>query len=103
MLNGLPYRAFRQSVRIDERRHQGTFFSGPSIARALAEWIRPLITTGGMVMDPTCGIGDLLLAYADLLPLAPTLATSLDTWSHPHAGLKSHPAPVSITTARSEP
>src|SRR3546814_10214714 len=50
MLNGLPYRAFRQSVRIDERRHQGTFFSGPSIARALAEWIRPLIPTGGMVM-----------------------------------------------------
>src|SRR3546814_5858876 len=47
MLNGLPYRAFRQSVRIDERRHQGTFFSGPSIARAIAEWIRPLIPTGG--------------------------------------------------------
>src|SRR3546814_392540 len=100
MLNGLPYRAFRQSVRIDERRHQGTFFSGPSIARALAEWIRPLIPTGGMVVDPTCGIGDILLAYAELLPLAPTLETTLDTWSHQIAGIERRPDLVSMTKAR---
>src|SRR3546814_3919478 len=53
-----------------------------------------------MVMDPTCGIGDLLLAYAELLPLAPTLETTLDTWSHQITGIERRPDLVSMTKAR---
>src|SRR3546814_8281363 len=53
-----------------------------------------------MVMDPTCGIGDLLLAYAELLHLATTLETTLDTWSHQIAGIERRPDLVSMTKAR---
>lgn len=87
LLNGLAYRLFRQSLDIDERRKQGTFFSGPKIAGFLASTLRRVVSTEALIMDPTCGLGDLLLAYAAELPLQATLDGTLGDWGTKLAGL----------------
>lgn len=87
LLNGLAYRLFRQSLDIDERRRLGTFFSGPKIAGDLAASLRRVVPSDGLVMDPTCGLGDLLLAYATGLPLGPNLDETLSGWGSKLAGL----------------
>ena len=40
LLNGYPYKVFRDSVDIDFRRSKGTFFSGPKIGNVLDGFIR---------------------------------------------------------------
>lgn len=87
LLNGLAYRLFRQSLDIEERRKQGTFFSGPKIASSLASSLRLTVRADALVMDPTCGLGDLLLAYAAGLPLQGTLEGTLADWGAKLAGL----------------
>ncbi|OKP69133.1 hypothetical protein BTE77_28350 [Ensifer adhaerens] len=87
LLNGLAYRLFRQSLDIEERRKQGTFFSGPKIAGFLASTLRRRLPADALVMDPTCGLGDLLLAYAAELPLQATLDGTLADWGAKLAGL----------------
>lgn len=86
LLNGAPYRAFRTAIDLDERRVAGTFFSGRAIASRLAEMLFLELEGQGLVLDPTCGMGDLLLAYADRLPLASTLNSTLQEWGQRLAG-----------------
>src|SRR3546814_11360258 len=69
MLNGLPYRAFRPSVCIDERLHLGTFFSCSRISCVLADWLRHPFPPGGMAMYTNCGFDYLLTGYAPSLLL----------------------------------
>jgi hypothetical protein len=87
LLNGAPYQAFRQSVDLADRRAAGAFFSGPSIAKTLAQSLAAELTPDAVVMDPTCGLGDLLLAYAEYLPMASSLSATLALWGQHLAGM----------------
>ena len=67
-LDGRAGREFRRLVPLGDRRDAGTFFTGSDLrARAIARY-RPAIAAGVHAVDPACGMGDLLLAAADLIP-----------------------------------
>lgn len=87
LLNGTPYRAHRLAFGIEHRRSAGTFFTGADSARIIAQQLHRAIPADGMVMDPTCGIGDLLLAYAEKLPIGKSLSQTLELWGRKLAGL----------------
>ncbi len=100
ILNGMPYKAFRQSFAIEHRRELGTFFSGPEIARELASALHAKMPEGGLALDPTCGIGDLLIAFAEFLPLAASLPETLRSWGEQLAGIERREDLVAMTKAR---
>ncbi len=100
LLNGAPYRAFRQSLDIVDRRRAGTFFSGPALAQDLVRLLQSTMPAGGLVLDPTCGIGDLLLAYAASLPIAATLSATLMAWGEQLAGIELRPDLVLMAKTR---
>jgi hypothetical protein len=100
ILNGVPYRAFRQSVALDDRREAGTFFSGTELAHELADLLHSRMPTGARVLDPTCGMGDLLLAYAALLPIADSLEETLTSWGEQLAGIDTRAELVAMAKAR---
>ncbi|QQV77310.1 hypothetical protein H5J25_00200 [Sphingomonas aliaeris] len=100
ILNGVPYKAFRQSVSLEDRRELGAFFSGPELSRELARALRTRLPEGGLVLDPTCGIGDLLIAYAEKLPLAGSLNETIENWGRRLAGIDQREDLVAMTKAR---
>lgn len=100
ILNGVPYRAFRQSVALDDRREAGTFFSGAELAHELASLLHSRLPLGARVLDPTCGMGDLLLAYAALLPLEASLQETLTSWGEQLAGIDPRSELVAMAKAR---
>lgn len=87
LLNGVPYSAFRRDVVLETRREMGAFFSSSKIANALADTIERSVGLEAVVLDPTCGIGDLLLAFAARLPLRATLADTVNAWGTQLAGI----------------
>src|SRR5215207_3263805 len=56
--------AFRRVVRPEVRRRAGTFFTSQELSSLLVKDTQ----TNGIVLDPACGIGDLLLSHAVRLP-----------------------------------
>lgn len=100
LLNGAPYQAFRQSIDLDDRRSAGTFFSSPLIAGKLAAMLRAKLAPDAVVLDPTCGMGDLLLAYAEHLPLAATLSETVALWGKRLAGMDLREDLVRMTKVR---
>lgn len=100
ILNGVPYRAFRRSVDLAERRREGMFFSGPELAREVAGLLHAKMPVGGIALDPTCGIGDLLLAYAERLPIEATLDATLDAWGRQLAGIEKRADLAAMARAR---
>jgi hypothetical protein len=87
LLNGVPYSAFRRDVILKARREMGAFFSSSKIAGALADKVEASAGLGAVVLDPTCGIGDLLLAFASRLPMMATLSETVAAWGAQLAGI----------------
>jgi hypothetical protein len=100
LLNGFPYRLFRRSEKVVQRRQQGTFFSGSKLASELVRLLHSVLPGSALVMDPTCGMGDLLLAYADTLPLKSTLEATLMYWGERVAGIELRADLVEMTKLR---
>lgn len=100
LLNGAPYKVHRQSFDIEARRALGTFFTGTANARLVARQLHTALHEYSLVMDPTCGMGDLLLAYAELIPIEDTLEATLDAWGKQLSGLDLDTDLVRLTKAR---
>ncbi|MEF2549557.1 hypothetical protein VQ045_20765 [Aurantimonas sp. E1-2-R+4] len=86
LLNGVPYATFRREIDIDTRRELGAFFSSDDMSRRLAIRLTEMLDADCLVLDPTCGIGDLLLARAAVLPLGANLEATLALWGERLAG-----------------
>ena len=52
------------------------------------------------VLDPACGMGDLLLAYAERLPIEATLEETLDAWGRQLAGIEKRADLAAVARAR---
>lgn len=89
-LNGEASKEVHRAVSIEIRRKFGVFFTGSSLSEKL-------IQRGGgsysntLFYDPTCGMGDLLLAAAKRLSLESTLDQTLKIWGQKLAGTDLHP------------
>ncbi|WP_155273608.1 hypothetical protein [Xanthomonas arboricola] len=62
-----------------DRREQGVFFSGDAWAQRMINLVD--VSRWQRIIDPSAGIGDLLIAVAHRLPLGGTLGATLESWS----------------------
>lgn len=100
ILNGEPYRVFRSSVDLSQRRQQGTFFSSQKLSREIADLLHARLPADSLIVDPTCGMGDLLLAYAELLPIKHSLQETLAFWGKLLGGIDLRSDLVEMAKAR---
>ena len=99
-LDGEPSRILRERVAQAELRRHGAYFTGPKLARRLANKATPSPGTARTYHDPTCGGGDLLLAVARKLPLEPTFEDTLNAWGLHLSGRDVSPDFVRLSKAR---
>lgn len=100
-LNGGPARALRERVPLEEQRAQGAFFTGTGLGRKVALTVGSRVDDEQSVyFDPACGVGDLLLAVARRLPLAPTAEETLARWGERLTGGDRSPTFVRAAKAR---
>ena len=85
-LDGEPGRILRAQVSQTKLRQQGAYFTGPKLARRLANTVSACSSTTPIYFDPACGAGDLLLAIAKRLPLEVSFPETLNTWGTRLAG-----------------
>lgn len=79
-LDGIPSRELRRAVPSAELKEQGAFFTGPQLARQATLTFGSSTDDESVYCDPTCGVGDLLLAVASRLPLASGVSETLSLW-----------------------
>jgi len=76
-LNGEFSRTLRRTVDLDVLQQYGAFFTSDDMAEQL---LPPLSPEPLRVLDPACGAGNLLIAYARTLPLRGALTATLHEW-----------------------
>lgn len=90
----------RENIPISARRDCGMFFSGMELASELVGSLGSRPNHPCSVLDPAVGSGDLLLAYANNLPVRADLESTLVEWSNCLHGVGIHPELVVLTKAR---
>ena len=98
-LNGEAGKELRRTIPIDVRRQFGAFFTSADLGTCLLSRATPF-SISSIFYDPTCGMGDLLLAAAKLLPLKKTLTQTLKNWGLQLAGTDLHAEFVAGTKTR---
>jgi hypothetical protein len=98
-LNGNVGTELRRRVSLDYRQQIGAFFTSETL-RTLAISTSFLNSHDGLVWDPACGAGDLLLRVAETLPATQDLAITLNTWAKQLCGNDIEPVFVRAAKAR---
>lgn len=88
LLGGTTTETINAMLGRELRRADGIFFSGP----AWAQRLREALPHGPFrrFVDPSCGIGDLLIEMARYLPLGGGLSQTLESWSKQFYGMDLH-------------
>jgi hypothetical protein len=86
-LDGQAGSYLRKVVPLKDLRSQGAFFTGSDRAQRLIEKIPPHHLQTGLIVDPQCGAGNLLLAAARLLPVKRTPQETIRFWGTRLGGL----------------
>lgn len=71
----------RELLTIEEMREAGSFFTGQELATKAVSLL-PAITSNSVVLDPTCGAGNLLIEASRKLGVEPTLSATLKVWGN---------------------
>ncbi len=85
-LDGQPRQEIRRLIPIEELRAAGAFFTGHHLAAAAAGWLLKDLRTTPLILDPACGVGDLLTACSQHLPISDTLDSTLCMWGNVLSG-----------------
>lgn len=73
-------RELRSIISISDLREAGSFFTGDALAcNAVTKFNTPISSTS-IVLDPTCGAGNLLIAASKNLPVKETLEETIGHW-----------------------
>ncbi len=100
-LNGGASQALHEIVSDKQIRSNGTFFTGELLAqRVVSRVVRKKTLLQRPVYDPTCGVGDLLLRWAEFLPIESSLAATLRVWEKLLWGIDLHPEFIQIAKQR---
>lgn len=70
----------RDLLSIEEMREAGSFFTGQALASKAVSAFRTPITFNSVVIDPTCGAGNLLIECSRKLGVETTLSATLHFW-----------------------
>jgi hypothetical protein len=87
-LDGEPSKKLRELVGLTFLQNTGTFFSGTRFATSLTRTVS--VTNSVRAIDPACGTGDLLIAFARKLPLARNFENTLEEWADRIGGCDLH-------------
>lgn len=90
----------RKTFSIKEMRDSGSFFTGDDLATDLSEKITKTIDSKSIIMDPTCGAGNLLIACSRKLNIDNSLSKTLEQWSKRLRGYDLYPSFIKLTKLR---
>ena len=88
-LNGQASVELRRVAPVETRRKFGAFFTGTDLGSKLID-CGTGFSTRSVFYDPTCGMGDLLIAAARKLPVCKTLPDTLRQWGRQLTGTDLH-------------
>jgi len=88
-LNGQASVELRRVAPVETRRKFGAFFTGTDLGSRLIDCSTGFGSTS-IFYDPTCGMGDLLIAAAKKLPLCNKLPDTLQQWGQQLTGTDLH-------------
>lgn len=72
----------RGFLTINEMRAAGSFFTGQLLTTAVVGALPRLIDSESKILDPTCGMGNLLIECSRSLPISNTLSETLESWGN---------------------
>lgn len=90
----------REYLSIDEMREVGCFFTGQALAYKLVEALPNPILSESIVLDPTCGAGNLLIECSRRLPVWETLSVTLANWGRVLYGFDLYPSFIDAAKLR---
>ncbi|MEZ8425819.1 hypothetical protein AB6C64_00735 [Vibrio cyclitrophicus] len=90
----------REYLTIDEMREAGSFFTGFELAVSAVKSFQSPITFDSVVLDPTCGAGNLLIECSRRLGVESTLSDTLKKWGKVLWGFDIHESFVEATRLR---
>ncbi|MCJ0830502.1 N-6 DNA methylase [Acinetobacter sp. NIPH1876] len=90
----------RELLTIDEMREAGSFFTGQILATATVKNLLRAITFESVVLDPTCGAGNLLIECSRVLGVERNLSNTLQKWGTVLWGYDIHESFVESTKLR---
>ncbi len=79
-LDGQPSLELRKHVPLHRLRAAGAFFTGSRMAQKAIATAFPTMPRDVAVLDPACGVGDLLVAFVGRLTCSNDLASTLSHW-----------------------
>lgn len=90
----------RQCVSIDEMREAGSFFTGQELATKITRLFDKAVTANSVILDPTCGAGNLLIECSRMLGVEETLSQTLMLWGNILRGFDIHESFIEATKLR---
>lgn len=90
----------RNCLSIEDMREAGTFFTGDELALTAVEGLQNPITKKSIILDPTCGAGNLLIASSRQLTTTRKLSTTLKSWGKSLYGYDLFPVFIELTKLR---
>ncbi len=81
-LDGQPTEEIHRLVPPQLVRSEGAFFTGKRLARRALSAAMSTITEDSVILDPACGVGDLLIECARHLPVATGFNRTLKVWGN---------------------
>lgn len=90
----------RECLSIEEMREAGSFFTGQKLATHAVKKFIKAITFDSVVLDPTCGAGNLLIECSRSLGVEDTLSKTLALWGKVLWGFDLHESFIEATKLR---
>jgi hypothetical protein len=89
-LDGQPTKELFKMVSIQQIKRAGAYFTDKRLSNKLAHLILPELQRGSVILDPACGVGNLLLACSDHLPTSKGHVQTLKKWGKQLYGYDVH-------------
>lgn len=90
----------RQLLTAEEMKNAGTFFTGQELSSRLIADIKNTITENSVILDPTCGTGNLLIEASRQLAVKKGLKETLSKWGEQLLGYDINPSFVDAAKLR---
>ncbi|PXA73178.1 SAM-dependent methyltransferase [Vibrio sp. 11986-1-5] len=88
-LDSIDY-VLRKCLTIEEMREAGSFFTGQQLATEVLSNFQTRINFDSIVLDPTCGAGNLLIECSRFLDVEETLSITIERWGRVLCGYDIH-------------